>query len=218
MFHRIFSKHLFFRTNLAPKSYQKQSTFVEVKSCSDKEENDSFLSKQHADQLIFTAPPTQPTTIPLYPEPNPIVGGERNLHVCRLCNNGRQSFKSDYDFDMHLTKIHFEERLMKRIHPPYTCQKCFYSPPECLTKQEKEEDLLIHYGCNERLAIQYYNDECAKFEPEKDVMARQPSTQSISCEICNSSHDNERLFVRHITLRHFTKQVLLHIERKKTPH
>ena len=108
---------------------------------------------------------------------------------------------------MHLTKIHYEERLMKRIRCPYKCQKCFYSPPDCLSTQEKEEDLLIHYGCNERLAIQYYQDECSKFEPAEEPAAQEAPSASISCEMCNSSHDNERLFVRHITLRHFTKQV-----------
>ena len=164
------------------------------------------MPKDVIERTSVTPPLAQPTIIPLYPEPNPIVGGERNLHICRLCNSGRHSFKSDYDFDMHLTKIHFEERLMKRIKPPYKCQKCFYSPPECLTIQEKEEDLLIHYGCNERLAIQYYNDECAKSTPVENVAA-QETTASIACEMCSSSHDNERLFVRHITLRHFTKQV-----------
>ena len=153
----------------------------------------------------------QPTIIPLYPEPNPIVGGEIKSHICKLCKSGRQSFKSDYDFDMHLTKIHFEDRLMKRIQFPYKCQKCFYSPPECLTKQEKEEDLLIHYGCNEKISIQYYQDECAKIkEPSKDATPPQDST-AISCEMCSSYHDNERLFVRHITLRHFTKQVFIRL-------
>ena len=169
--------------------------------------NGPCVPKDFIERTGITPPLAQPTIIPLYPEPNPIVGGERNLHICRLCNSGRQSFKSDYDFDMHLTKIHYEELLMKRIKFPYKCQKCFYSPPECLTIQEKEEDLLIHYGCNERLAIQYYNDECAKFAPIEDVAAQETSTASISCEMCSSSHDNERLFVRHITLRHFTKQV-----------
>ena len=153
---------------------------------------------------------SQPTIIPLYPEPNPIVGGELKRHVCQLCKGGRQSFKSDYDFDMHLTKIHFEERLMKRVQYPYKCEKCFYSPPECLPVVEKEEDLLIHYGCNENLSIQYYQDECAKLQQPTTCSNPAQEATSISCEMCNSSHDNERLFIRHITLRHFTKQVTLH--------
>ena len=138
------------------------------------------------------------------------VGGEIKRLACQLCS-GRQSFKSDYDFDMHLTKIHYEERLMKRIKEPYKCEKCFYSPAECLTKEEKEEDLLIHYGCNEKLSIQYYNDECAKLNQPALSSNVSQETTGISCEMCrpSSSHDNERLFTRHITVRHFTKQVYL---------
>ena len=195
-----------FRRGTNSLSYDKEAKITQATALSEKTNNDQLPSYDHLDQHITTTS-TQPTIIPLYPEPNPIVGGERNLHVCRLCKGGSKTFKSDYDFDMHLTKIHYEEQLMKRITFPYKCQKCFYSPPECLTIQEKEEDLLIHYGCNERLAIQYYQDECSKFEPLKHKTTKEPSTESISCEMCNSSHDNERLFVRHITLRHFTKQV-----------
>ena len=161
-----------------------------------------------AERSSFTS---QPTIIPLYPEPNPIVGGEIKRHVCRLCKSGRQSFKSDYDFDMHLTKIHFEDRLMKRIQHPYKCQICFYSPPDCLTKQEKEEDLLIHYGCNEKISNQYYQDECAKLKQPIKTSTPAQVSNTISCEMCNSSHDNERLFIRHITLRHFIKQVFVEL-------
>ena len=104
------------------------------------------------------------------------------------------------------------EILMKRVQYPYKCEKCFYSPPECLPVVEKEEDLLIHYGCNEKLSIQYYQDECAKLQQPTTCSNQAQEATSISCEMCNSSHDNERLFIRHITLRHFTKQVTLHFK------
>ena len=170
----------------------------------------SSINQTKTDQRTIIPPSSQPTIIPLYPEPNPIVGGEIKRLACQLCS-GRQSFKSDYDFDMHLTKIHYEDRLMKRIKDPYKCEKCFYSPAECLTKEEKEEDLLIHYGCNEKLSIQYYNDECAKLNQPALSSNVSQETTGISCEMCrpSSSHDNERLFTRHITVRHFTKQVYL---------
>ena len=194
-----------------------QSTLAESTPSPQPLDTDTSIPKESSDKASLEPP--QPPIIPLYPEPNPIIGGELSLHVCRLCNNGRQSFRSDYDFDMHLTKIHYEERLMKRVRFPYKCQKCFYSPPDCLTTQEKEEDLLIHYGCNERLAVQYYQDECSKFESMEEPVTQEAQRASISCQMCNSSHDNERLFVRHITLRHFTKQVSSGIIRYRScPH
>ena len=107
---------------------------------------------------------------------------------------------------MHLTKIHYEDRLMKRINSPYKCQICFYSPPECMSVQEKEEDLLIHYGCNEKLSYQFYQDDGSKLAPI-DEISTEISKVAMSCELCKSSHQGERLFVRHITLRHFTKEV-----------
>ena len=107
---------------------------------------------------------------------------------------------------MHLTKIHYEDRLMKRINAPYKCQMCFYSPPECMSVQEKEEDLLIHYGCNEKLSYQFYQDDCPKLAPI-DEISTETSKVAMSCELCKTSHQGERLFVRHITLRHFTKEV-----------
>ena len=179
--------------------------------CIDTTESSSSSNNQtKKDQRPVIPPSSQPTIIPLYPEPNPIVGGEIKRLACQLCS-GRQSFKSDYDFDMHLTKIHYEEHLMKRIRYPYKCEKCFYSPADCLTKEEKEEDLLIHYGCNEKLSIQYYKDECTKIQQPTPSSTPSQEATEISCEMCNSSHENERLFVRHITVRHFTKQVILNL-------
>ena len=166
----------------------------------------SSLQKDKPGQPILPLSSSQPTIIPLYPEPHPIVGGENNLNICRLCKNEKRSFKSDYDFHMHLTKIHYEDRLMKRINSPYKCQICFYSPPECMSVQEKEEDLLIHYGCNEKLSYQFYQDDCSKLAPINEI-STETSKVAMSCELCKSSHQGERLFVRHITLRHFTKEV-----------
>ena len=166
----------------------------------------SSLQEDKLGQPILPLSSTQPTIIPLYPEPHPIVGGAKNVNICGLCKGEKRSFKSDYDFHMHLTKIHYEDRLMKRINSPYKCQICFYSPPECMSVQEKEEDLLIHYGCNEKLSYQFYQDDGSKLAPI-DEISTEISKVAMSCELCKSSHQGERLFVRHITLRHFTKEV-----------
>ena len=166
----------------------------------------SSLQEDKLGQPILPLSSTQPTIIPLYPEPHPIVGGAKNVNICGLCKGEKRSFKSDYDFHMHLTKIHYEDRLMKRIISPYKCQICFYSPPECMSVQEKEEELLIHYGCNEKLSYQFYQDDCSKLAPINEI-STETSKVAMSCELCKSSHQGERLFVRHITLRHFTKEV-----------
>ncbi len=31
--------------------------------------------------------------------------------------------------------------------------------------------------------------------------------EKVRCQLCDSSHDNERLFVRHLSLKHFTEQL-----------
>ena len=166
----------------------------------------SSLQEDKLGQPILPLSSTQPTIIPLYPEPHPIVGGAKNVNICGLCKGEKRSFKSDYDFHMHLTKIHYEDRLMKRINSPYKCQICFYSPPECMSVQEKEEDLLIHYGCNEKLSLEFYQEDGSKLAPI-DEISTEISKVAMSCELCKSSHQGERLFARHITLRHFTKEV-----------
>lgn len=126
---------------------------------------------------------------------------------CRLCNNDA-SFKTEYDFNLHLSLIHFRDKLMQMIQPPYQCSMCNYKPHASIRMEDDkcEEDMLIHYGCNEKLSGKFYNQECAELPPvihqtNKEIM-------TIVCKLCNSSHDNERLFVRHISLRHFTTELI----------
>jgi hypothetical protein len=125
--------------------------------------------------------------------------------LCRLCNNDT-FFKSETDFDIHLTVIHFREKLMRKIQEPFRCHSCGYVPLPSMTTEDQSDDLLMHYGCKEHLSQMYYNEEVAKL-PRLNVDEKGPETITIVCKLCNSSFDTERLFVRHISLRHFPKQL-----------
>ena len=124
------------------------------------------------------------------------------LH-CRLCNNDRV-YNNNHDFVIHLTFIHYRERIMKRIKPPYECLKCKFSP-QGETDEDKCDELLMHYGCEENVSLMYYRKE----NPLEEASEATGSTEEakVVCKICSSVHTNERLLVRHITLRHVTQEL-----------
>ena len=95
---------------------------------------------------------------------------------------------------------------MKKIQEPFRCLSCGYVPLPSMTTEDQSDDLLMHYGCKEHLSQIYYNEEVAKL-PCLNVEEKGPETITIVCKLCNSSFDTERLFVRHISLRHFPKQL-----------
>ena len=122
---------------------------------------------------------------------------------CRLCNNDRV-YKNNHDFVIHLTFIHYRERIMKRIKPPYVCLRCKFSP-QAETDDDKCDELLMHYGCDENVSLMYYRKE----NPLEEALEASGSAEEarVVCKICSSVHTNERLLVRHITLRHVTQEL-----------
>ena len=124
------------------------------------------------------------------------------LH-CRLCNNDRV-YSNSHDFVIHLTFIHYRERIMKRIKPPYECLKCKFSP-QGETDEDKCDELLMHYGCEENVSLMYYRKE----NPLEEASEATGSIEEakVVCKICSAAHTNERLLVRHITLRHVTQEL-----------
>jgi uncharacterized C2H2 Zn-finger protein len=132
---------------------------------------------------------------------------------CRLCNN-KTSFKTSEEFDFHLSVIHYKDKLLDQLDlPPYKCRLCGFLP----TAEDSSEEMVVHYGCKEKLAMKYYEEECRQLptavlnrsnsKSSRTTEVSSPFKNTIICKICNSSHDNERLFVRHITLRHFSSDL-----------
>jgi len=127
--------------------------------------------------------------------------------MCRLCNNDI-SYKTEAEFDVHLTVIHFRERLTRKIQEPFRCLGCGYIPAPSSHAQQVEE-LLLHYGVEEKFAARFYQEEVSKL-PQLTAPAQRESSDppgSIVCKLCQSVFDNDRLFVRHISLRHFPKEL-----------
>ncbi|QQP35282.1 Uncharacterized protein FKW44_023455, partial [Caligus rogercresseyi] len=150
--------------------------------------------------LEKTPSPTKDTATPVIIPQSPVI------HQCRLCSTCAP-FRSEYDLLVHLTVIHFRSKLMKRVTRPYKCLKCNYTPP---ATDDAAEELLMHYGCDEKLSFQFYEQELKSLEQEESPDSagdKEDSSARISlnCELCNSAFDTERLFMRHISLRHFTK-------------
>ena len=67
---------------------------------------------------------------------NSSTASSNKTFLCRLCNNDT-SFKKETDFDIHLTVIHFRERLMKQIQEPFRCFRCGYVPMPPMTPEEQ---------------------------------------------------------------------------------
>jgi hypothetical protein len=144
--------------------------------------------------------------------PDPVIdnvswasSGQPKTYFCRLCNNDT-SFKDEEAFDVHLTVIHFKDRLMKKIQPPFRCLECGHAPKASMSPENQCEDLLMHYGCAEKFAARFYHEEVAKL-PQLKTEQRESDSISIVCKLCESLFDSERLFARHISLRHFPKQL-----------
>lgn len=172
-------------------------------------------STQESASLVNNAIPTSSSTSGAKDLPAPVPATQNapektEAFFCRLCNNNKP-IRSEKDFVLHLTFIHYQERIMKRIQPPFKCLKCGYSPGESESVNQKREDLLMHYGSYEGVSMQYYKLDCANIpdipeKPRETQLSPMVSPAHV-CEICNASHDNERLFIRHISLRHFSREL-----------
>lgn len=132
---------------------------------------------------------------------------QQKTFMCRLCNNDI-SYKTESEFDVHLTVIHFRDRLTRKIQEPFRCLGCGYVPGPSSHAQQVEE-LLLHYGVEEKFAARFYQEEVSRL-PQLASPAQKESSDpkgSITCKLCQSVFDNDRLFVRHISLRHFPKEL-----------
>jgi len=68
-------------------------------------------------------------------------------------------------------------------------------------------DLLMHYGTVEKFSVKFYEDACnemAEDRQEPESPGREPS---YDCHICDLATGSERYFLKHLTLRHFPKQL-----------
>ena len=123
---------------------------------------------------------------------------------CRLCK--MKLFKTKEEFDYHLTVIHFREKIMAEIDlPPYKCKMCGFVP----STDDPVDELCMHYGCEENFGMKYYEEECQKMSAVKKELPPPPSKHGTTfvCKICDNPFDNERKFVRHITVRHFSSDL-----------
>lgn len=171
---------------------RRASSDVEILQDDDQDQDDSISVASSSNSVPSTS---GSGTIAMPPSPA--------LH-CRLCNNDRV-YNNNHDFVIHLTFIHYRERIMKRIKPPYECLKCKFSP-QGETDEDKCDELLMHYGCEENVSLMYYRKE-NPLEEASEATGGSTEEAKVVCKICSSVHTNERLLVRHITLRHVTQEL-----------
>ena len=134
--------------------------------------------------------------------------------TCRLCNN--RSFKTEDDFDLHLTMIHYRDQLSDRLGmPPYSCGLCNFMP----TADDPNEEMILHYGCKERLALKFYDEECRRLPSSPSKVAKKSNEtvkefqrNTIICQLCNTRVTNDNLFHLHLTNQHFIEDL-----KKKLP-
>ena len=80
------------------------------------------------------------------------------------------------------------------------------------------EEIVMHYGMDEDVAIESYKKDCRQFgldlDDETEAAAPEPEfNHGIVCSLCDGSgptavrHDTERIFVRHLTMRHFESEL-----------
>ncbi len=106
-------------------------------------------------------PPPPPLPPPPSLPPSPIQGTAPSRVTaatpvfCRLCDNGKP-FNSEHDFNVHLTFIHYRDKIMRRIKWPFECLKCKFTPAEGMDSASRADELLMHYGCDEKVSFNYY--------------------------------------------------------------
>lgn len=162
----------------------------------------------------FTPPGSGPPMPSLPPfQPPPVAAAE--VWRCRMCGH---LAATEPLFQAHLTTAHFRDRIIRRIRPPYRCLLCDYVPPAALKDPEKVEDLLMHYGTTEKISVKFYENTCSEKaeedrqqEANSSLQQQQPEPakehQSFDCRICDLSPGDERNLLKHLTLRHFPKQL-----------
>ncbi len=149
------------------------------------------------------------------PIPN-VAPTENIVRQCQLCPTSNVFYKSQEELAVHATVIHFRENILRRTRGLTECLTCGFRPKGCPEdSQAFTEELLIHFGVNEKLSLKYYHDEVDALAKERaqgnnrrpEASGTKSATEKFRCEICKKDHDNDRLFVRHITLSHFKEKL-----------
>ena len=102
---------------------------------------------------------------------------------------------------------------MEHLHPPYKCGHCNFMPMEA-DEDSMCDEILMHIGCEEGAAIKLYKNKVAELQADESISATKKKQAALVCKICNAAHEQERLFLRHLTLRHFTKELCDELPKK----
>lgn len=122
---------------------------------------------------------------------------------CDLCGSD-VTFRSINDLAFHLTLIHYKDEITAKISAPYQCSFCKYKPFEAETNEQKAENMLIHVGVDEGVALDLYQRQSATQSASPPAKT---SSEARQCLICGSSLNNENSFLRHLTLRHYYEKL-----------
>ena len=75
----------------------------------------------------------------------------------------------------------------------YECTNCGYRPMSSMSHEEKVEEMVMHYGVSEDLAIQSYEGDCKRWGLDKPQSGQEPDqllTQELDgivCKMCDSN-------------------------------
>ena len=148
---------------------QEQPTIV-ISDDDDDDDDDDYdgveeAQKRHpgdeVEDVIETPPPPRPMTFERVSagvsqdSPPPPPSSSSAPIQCRLCDRDK-AFRSQRDLSVHLTFIHYRDKIMKRIKWPYECFMCKFKPSTSIDASAQADELLMHYGCEEGVAEVYY--------------------------------------------------------------
>jgi len=74
---------------------------------------------------------------------------------CGLCDDG-QPFSSELNFCIHLTITHFRKDILDLIKSPTHCPKCDFKQTPIGFREQQIDNMLMHVGCEDRVAIDLY--------------------------------------------------------------
>ena len=86
---------------------------------------------------------------------------------CNLCDDG-QLFSSELAFCIHLTITHFQKDILDQIKSATACPKCDYKQMAVGSREQQIENMLMHVGCEDKVAIDLYKEAV-------DKLAKPPS-------------------------------------------
>ena len=88
----------------------------------------------------------------------------------------------------------------------YECTNCGYRPTSSMSHEEKVEEMVMHYGVSEDLAIQSYEEDCKRWgltDKDKPSQSGQElhltqELEGIVCKMCDSSTTGKSLFSKYV--------------------